>query len=197
MFKPLSFVAAAGILALSGEPARAVPIGQPDYFRGDVSAFHGNSQSLLNALRVVHQTNPGQVLEIRFTDQGGVPGYRFVVQRGSNLMFERLDEGGPAPVVLQTNSEPDWMVGWQSRANIRFDRNAKVSLADAIRTAERANGGEPAIAAGIATSSGEPYNHVPAYNVLLKTGDMTTKRVAVDASTGEIIVDPQALSSDF
>jgi uncharacterized membrane protein YkoI len=197
MLKPLSFVAAAGLLALSSAPVSAAPIGQPDYFRGDLTAFHGDSQSLLNALRTFHQTNRGRVLEIRFTDQGGVPGYRLVVQQGRTLMFERLDEGGAAPVVLQTNSEPDWMLGWQSRANIRFDRRAKISLADAIRTAERANGGAPAVAAGIATNAGSAFNDVHAFNVLLKNGDMTTKRVAVDASNGEIIVDPQALSSDF
>jgi hypothetical protein len=69
---------------------------------------------------------------------------------------------------------------------------AKVSLGDAIRTAEASQGGAPAVVAGIARSAAKAETDVHAYMVgILKNG--TLKRVAVDSQTGLVIEESSAL----
>ena len=96
-------------------------------------------------------------------------------------------------VSIAAASAPDWMLKWNQRADLKWDRRTEAPLAEAIRTAEQADNA-PAVAAGIATSASNPDSDVHAYNIILDTGG-ATKRVAVDASTGQIISDPSALSS--
>jgi hypothetical protein len=69
---------------------------------------------------------------------------------------------------------------------------AKVSLADAIRTAEASEDGAPAVVAGVARSASNPTSDVHAYMVgILKNGDL--QRVAVDSKTGLVIANPSML----
>jgi uncharacterized membrane protein YkoI len=74
----------------------------------------------------------------------------------------------------------------------RSAEQAQTPLAQAIRTAEQARNA-PAVAAGIARGASNPGADVQAYNVLVDQNG-TVRRVSVDASTGQVIADPQALA---
>jgi len=198
MIKSLTAATALGLTALAGvgvfaPQAFAKGVAQPGYYKGDLDAFHGNANSLIQALQAFHNASDARVVEIRFTDKNGDPGYYAVLQKHGRADFVHIDETGRS-VELTSASLPDWMLRENSKMDLRFDRKATVPLAQAISTAEAANGGAPAVAAGIARSASNPDSDVHAYNVLLDEGGRA-QRVSVDSVTGQIISDPQALTA--
>jgi uncharacterized membrane protein YkoI len=193
MIKSITAATALGLAALVGVNACAQGVAQPGYYSGDLKAFHGDSQSLIQALQAFHAGSGDRVVEIRFSDKDGAPGYYAVLQKQGRVDFVHIDENGRS-VELDQASLPDWMLKRNSRIDLRFDRKATVPLAQAIETAESAYNGAPAVAAGIARSASNPDSDVHAYNVLLDAGGRV-KRVAVDSRTGQIISDPQALTA--
>ncbi len=193
MIKSLAAATALGLTALMGAAAAAQGVSQPGYYKGDLDAFHGDAQSLIQALHAFHMGSDARVVEIRFSDKNGDPGYYAVLQKHGRADFVRVDETGRS-VELTSASLPDWMLNRNSKVDLRFDRKATVPLAQAISTAEAAYNGAPAIAAGIARSASNPDSDVHAYNVLLDEGGRV-QRVAVDSMTGQIISDPQALTA--
>jgi uncharacterized membrane protein YkoI len=193
MIKSLAAATALGLTALMGASASAQGVAQAGYYKGDLDAFHGNAQSLIQALHAFHNDAGARVVEIRFTDRDGDPGYSAVLQKDGRANFVHVDENGRS-VELNSASLPDWMLTHKSRQDLRFDRKASIPLAQAISTAEAAYGGAPAVAAGIARSASNPDSDVHAYNVLLDNGGRI-QRVAVDSMTGQVISDPQALTA--
>jgi hypothetical protein len=193
MIKSLAAATALGLTALLGANASAQGVAQPGYYKGDMNAFHGNAQSLIQALRAFHADSGARVVEIRFTDRNGDPGYDAVLQRHGRADFVHVAENGQS-VELDSASLPDWMLKRNSKIDLRFDRKASVPLSQAISTAEAAYDGAPAVAAGIARSASNPDSDIHAYNVLLDTGGRI-QRVAVDSITGQVISDPQALTA--
>jgi len=193
MIKSLAAATALGLTALMGAAASAQGVAQPGYYKGDLDAFHGDAQSLIQALHAFHMGSDARVVEIRFSDKNGDPGYYAVLQKHGRADFVRVDETGRS-VELTSASLPDWMLKRNSKVDLRFDRKATVPLAQAISTAEAAYNGAPAIAAGIARSASNPDSDVHAYNVLLDESGRV-QRVAVDSMTGQIILDPQALTA--
>jgi uncharacterized membrane protein YkoI len=185
--------AALGLTAVLGGDACAQGVAQPGFYKGDLEAFHGNAQSLIQAIHAFHADSDARVVEIRFSDRNGDPGYYAVLQKHGRADFVHVDENGRS-VELDSASLPDWILTRKSKVDLRFDRKATVPLVQAISTAEAAYGGAPAVAAGIARSASNPDSDVHAYNVLLDNGG-TVKRVAVDSTTGQVISDPQALSA--
>jgi uncharacterized membrane protein YkoI len=193
MIKSLAAATALGLTALMGADASAQGVAQAGFYKGDLDAFHGDDQSLIQALQAFHAGTAARVVEIRFSDKNGDPGYDAVLQKQGRVEFVHIDENGRS-VELDSASLPDWMLTRKSKMDLRFDRKATVPLAQAIATAEAADGGAPAVAAGIARSASNPDSDVHAYNVLLDKGGMT-KRVAIDSMTGQVISDPQALTA--
>jgi uncharacterized membrane protein YkoI len=193
MIKSLAAATALSFTALMGATASAQGVAQPGYYKGDLDAFHGNANSLIQALHAFHADSDARVVEIRFTDRNGDPGYNAVLQKNGRTDFVHIDETGRS-VELDSASLPDWMLKRKSRTDLRFDRKATVPLSQAISTAEAAYDDAPAVAAGIARSASNPDSDVHAYNVLLDQGG-TIKRVAVDSMTGQVISDPQALTA--
>jgi uncharacterized membrane protein YkoI len=180
-------------LATAAPPAFAQGgVAQPGFYAGDLGAFHGDQMSLINAIHHIHQASGDRIVDIRFAREGGLAGYHVVLQHAGRFTFMHISEQNGQVVSIAAASAPDWMLKWNQRADLRWDRLATVTLPQAIRTAERAYNA-PAVAAGIATSASNPSSAVHAYNIILDTGG-TTRRVAVDASTGQIIADPSALS---
>jgi hypothetical protein len=86
------------------------------------------------------------------------------------------------------------MLSWHDKAELRAVETARVPLAEAIATAEQADGDAPAIAAGIARSAGDPQSDVHAYNGLIERNGGITRR-AVDSATDDIIADAGALGA--
>jgi uncharacterized membrane protein YkoI len=161
---------------------------------GDVSAFHGNQNTLVNAIRATEQATGGKVLDIRFSSTGGTPSWHAVVVKGSQVQFFRMEEVSRKVIELDASSKPVWMLNWQGKADVSAAKQASVSLSNAVSTAEQQKNGSPAVAAGIARSASNPESDVHAYTVLVVEGGVRVKSVSVDASTGQVIADPSALS---
>jgi len=193
MMKLRAAAVALGLAALMGSGASAQGVAQAGYYKGDLAAFHGNARSLVQAVQAFHDGSDARVVEIRFSDRNGDPGYYAVLQKHGRVDFVHVDETGRT-IDLTSANLPDWMLKQNSKLDLRFDRKATVPLAQAITTAEAAYGGAPAVAAGIARSASNPDSDVHAYNVLLDNGGRV-QRVAVDSMTGQVIADPQALTA--
>lgn len=208
MFKGSLGLALAAALALSAGAAGAQSTGesdntgsskggavtQPSHLAADMKGFNGAPDSLTTMISRIERSTGGRVIEIRFTNADGMPGYRAVVARGGQLQFLRIAATNGEAVALNDTSLPDWMLHWRDRKAAELAQQAKVPLADAIVTAEKAQDGAPALAAGVAASSTNPTTDVKAYNILVyRDGDV--QRVAVDADTNQVIANPQALAS--
>jgi uncharacterized membrane protein YkoI len=159
------------------------------YAAADISAFHGNQNTLTNAIRDIQQSTGGKVVEIRFAAHDPPPGFHTVVAKTGEVEFARLDQTSRKVTPIETR--PDWMLKWEQKTDLQLVKNAAVSLSQAIQTAE-ASKKAPAIAAGIARSASDPGSAVHAYNILIDSSG-SISRVAVDSATGEIISNPQAL----
>lgn len=169
-------------------------VSQPSFTNQDESTFHGDNNTLVNAIAAVEQSSSGKVIDIRFSSTNGTPGYNVVLVKGAQVQFFHFEERSKHVVELDASSRPTYMLNWRGKADVHFARTAPVSLSTAIQTAEQAHPGAPAMAAGIARSASNPESEVHAYNVLLNRGG-NVKRVAIDTATGEEIADPSTLSS--
>jgi len=169
-------------------------VSQPSFTNQDISTYHGDSNTLVNAIAVIEQSAAGKVIDIRFASTNGTPGYNVVLVKGAQVQFFHFEQQSKHVVELDASSKPTYMLNWRGKADVHFAQTAQVSLSTAIQTAEKAHPGAPAMAAGIARSASNPESEVHAYNVLLNRGG-SVKRVAIDTVTGEEIADPSALSS--
>jgi uncharacterized membrane protein YkoI len=163
-----------------------------DYPNGTVGTFTGNGQSLIDAISKIEHASGGKVLEIRFSDMNGAPGFHAVIAKGNQINFLRIEALTGQLTEIDVKSVPAWMLDWRQKADVHFAEHARVPLWKAIQTAEEASNG-PAIAAGIARSASNPNSDVHAYNILVDQ-DGRVHRVSVDDSTDEVIADPQALA---
>jgi hypothetical protein len=142
----------------------------------------------------IESTTGGRVLEIRYTDRDGKPGFRAAVAKDGGVTFVRFSSENGDAVEMVTPSVPDGKLKWKARADVGQALRATVPLSEAIRTAEYASYGAPAVAAGIASSASNPSSDVQAYNILIRRGG-ATHRVAVDDKTGRVIANPEALAN--
>ena len=158
----------------------------------DVTGFSGDPKTLPDAVTRIESLNGGRVAAIAFNNVAGTPGYTVIVLKGSDVRFWRLDNPTTQAVELKGASVPSWMLNSWDQRRAAAVKVAKVSLADAIRTAEASQQGAPAVVAGIARSASNPTSDVQAYMVgILKDGQL--KRVAVNSQSGARIENPEAL----
>jgi hypothetical protein len=188
-------IAVVGALTVAS-PILAQSVGMPPNPDINTTGFSGDKNALPDAVTAIESAiNGGRVVEIRYNNVSGVPGYDVVLARGGKVNFVRFSKPGGGIVTLSGANQPTWMLKWPSRTNVTLAQKAKVPLSDAIRTAEASmQGAPPAVAAGIARSASNPDSDVHAYNVALLRGT-ELRRVAVDSNTGLVIQDPQALGS--
>lgn len=158
----------------------------------DVTGFSGDSKVLPDLVTQIEALNGGRVAAIAFDNVAGAPGYSAIVLKGSDVRFWRLAKPTSEAVELTGASVPSWMLTWRDQRRAAAVKVAKVSLADAIRTAEASQRGAPAVVAGIARSAANPTSDVQAYMVgILKDGRL--QRVAVNSQSGRPIENPEAL----
>jgi hypothetical protein len=182
---------AAAILATG---AIAQSISQHSNAVAGMSAFKGDLNTLPSKIKTVEDVTGGRVLEIRYTNKGGMPGYHVVVAKGDSVVFMQSMAESRDVVEITGSDKPDWMLKWGSKAQLAAAKAAKVPLADAVRTAENSGFPAPAVAAGIARSANNVESDVSGYNVLLlRGGDF--HRVLIDTGTGQIIGNPRALEA--
>jgi uncharacterized membrane protein YkoI len=173
--------------------AQGQSVAQSGSINGDISAFHGDQNTLVNAIQAIEQTTGGRVVDIRFSNANGMPAYHAVVLKGTQVQFFKFDSPSKHIVELDASAKPVWMLSWQAKADVHFAKTATVTLSSAIRTAEQKKNGAPAAAAGIARSASNPDSDVHAYTVLVDEGGRV-RSVSIDASNGEVIEDPSALN---
>ncbi len=149
------------LLTLTGV-ATGQGVSQGDSLKTGISGFHGNQDTLVNAINAVEQGTGGKVTEIRFSETNGLPGYHAVVSKGGRIEFLRIQQESGNVVQIDAASGPVWMLKWRNRSDVHFADNATVSLSTAVRTAERSMNGAPALAAGIARSASNPSSDVQA-----------------------------------
>ncbi|HMD28478.1 MAG TPA: PepSY domain-containing protein [Steroidobacteraceae bacterium] len=179
-------------LAASANTGLAQSIAQPDSIKSDISQFHGDQNTLLNALKATEQATGGKVIDMRFSYPNSKPTFNSVVLKGSQVQFFKIEQLQQNVVELDASSRPVWMLSWRGKADVHFAKQATASLSQAIRAAQQANNGAPAVAAGIARSASNPDSEVHAYTVLLDVrGDVHS--VSIDITNGEVIADPSAL----
>jgi hypothetical protein len=162
-------------------------------FAIDVTGFNGDPSILPDAVSNIESLNRGRVAAIAYNNVAGTPGYGVImVAKGSDPRFWRLDKPAGQSVELTGASVPSWMLTWRNQKRAAIVAGARVSLADAIRTAEASQGGAPAVVAGIARSAANPDSDVHAYMIgILKDGQLHP--VAVDSYSGHRIENPSAL----
>jgi uncharacterized membrane protein YkoI len=179
-------------LAASANLGLAQSVAQQDSFKSDILQFHGDQNTLVNALAATEQATGGKVIDIRFSYPNSKPTYNSVVLKPGQVQFFKIEELGHNAIELDASSRPVWMLSWRGKADVHFAGQAAVSLTQAIRTAEQAGNGAPAVAAGIARSASNPDSDVHAYTVLLNVRG-TVRSVSIDVTNGEVIADPSAL----
>jgi hypothetical protein len=179
--------------SLAAAPALCQSVAMSAHPDINTTGFSGDANTLSNAVKTIEGASGGRVVEIRYNNIAGVPGYDFVVEKGSQVSFRRLAVPSGGMITLTDKTKPAWMLNWQGRRNVTLVSKARVSLPDAIHTAE-ASTGAPAVAAGIAASASDPNSDVHAYNVaVLQQGRL--QRVAVDSDSGLPISNPDALEA--
>jgi hypothetical protein len=184
-------LAAVSSLAV-GAPTLAQTLTVNPNFVIDVTGFSGDANTLSNAVSTIESMNVGRVAAIAYNNVAGTPGYGAIVAQGSNVTFKRLDMPTGKPVEISGAQVPAWMMNWRNQKRVAVVEAARVSLADAIRTAEASQQGAPAVVAGIARSASNPTSDVHAYMVgLLQNGRLHA--VAVDSKTGSLIENPSML----
>jgi hypothetical protein len=62
-------------------------VAQPGSINGDISAFHGDPNTLVNAIQAIEQSTGGKVLDIRFSNAKGVPAYHAVILKTGQIHF--------------------------------------------------------------------------------------------------------------
>jgi uncharacterized membrane protein YkoI len=188
----LPLIAAAGLAV--GAPAFAQSVAMPAHPDINVAGFSGDPGALPAAISAIESATGGKVVEIRYNNTAGAPGYDVVVAKGTDISFERFTKPGQAIVAHTKETKPTWMLNWPAREDVSLVRTAKVGLPAAIRTAEAANRNAPAVAAGMATSAAGSDTEVKAYNIaIVQDGEL--RRVAVDSATGSVIADPGVLAA--
>ena len=151
----------------------------------DSSASSSAPASLTDAVQSIESATGGKVLEVRVRRHG--PGFAAVVTKGNQLANIKVHPVNGQVTKMSVDEVPQWMHDWKLRADAQDIHKARVSVSDAIRTAEQAQQA-PAVDAGLAKPL-SPSNDVLAYNIeVLKDGE--PRRVAVDAKTGELIANP-------
>lgn len=188
----LPLIAAAGLAV--AVPTLAQSVAMPPHPDINTTGFSGDPGALVAAINAIESATGGKVVEIRYNNVGGVPGYDVVVAKGSQVSFERFTKPGGKIVAHTDKTKPAWMLNWPAREDVSLVRTAKVKLADAVHTAETANGNAPAVAAGMAKSAAGADTSVKAYNVaIMQKGEL--RRVAVDSASGDVIANPAMLAA--
>jgi uncharacterized membrane protein YkoI len=146
--------------------------------------------SLPDAIAAIEAKTGGKVMNIRFTDAGGAPVYEAVVLTPGNVGTARLDARTGGVSGFDHNQVSDQSYDWEHQRDLRSFAKATTPLSTAIETVQQL-AGTPAVNAGLAAPL-TPDNDVLAYNIeIVKDGRV--ERVAVDATTDQVIADPSAM----
>jgi uncharacterized membrane protein YkoI len=176
-------------LLMSGTALAAPQLTEHEESLSALNNFHNSAVSLAGAIADVEAKTGGKVINIRFKDVDGTPSYQAVVVTPNDVGLAQVNARSGHVSGLDRKIS-DRSLKWEQRNDLKSFAEANTPLSKAIAKAERLAGG-PAVNAGLAKSL-TPNNDVLAYNIeVLKLGQV--QRIAVDATTGEVIADPDTL----
>jgi hypothetical protein len=188
----LALVAAASLAVAAPALAQSQTVGVRSTPDINLTGFSGDADSLPSAVSAIEKLSGGRVAEIRFDNVDGVPGFDVALAQGNHIRFQRYTRPSNRLITISESKTPKWMLDWRGQRNMTLVQNAKVPLADAIRTASGSMRGAPAAAAGISHGAANANTRVHAYNIaLVQNGAL--HRVAVNSDTGNVIANPTAL----
>jgi uncharacterized membrane protein YkoI len=146
--------------------------------------------ALAHATGALEEETGGRVLEIRLSDEAGVPAFEAAVAKDDGLVYVRIASVGDDVTEIKVSDLPAWLLNYRLEAFMRSINQAELPLSEAIvRAEERASA--PAIGAGIAKPlSGT--NTVLAYLVETIKGKKRLAQ-AINAKTGQFVANAEAL----
>ena len=146
--------------------------------------------SLPDAITKIEAETGGKVMDIRFADAGGTPAYDATVVTPGHVGEALLNARTGDIEGFDHDQVSNQSYDFEHQRDLRSFAKATVPLSKAIETVEQVAGAH-AVNAGLGTSL-TPDNDVLAYNVEI-VRDGRVERVAVDATTDQVIADPSAL----
>ena len=103
----------------------AQQVSQPSFTNDDISTFHGNNNTLVNAIAVIEQSTGGKVIDIRFSNTNNMPGYNVVLVKAAQVQFFHFEERSKHVVELDASSKPIYMLNWRGKADVHFAQQAR------------------------------------------------------------------------
>lgn len=187
MNKSIAALGAAAFLLVS-PPAVAAPNRTTAQAGSETSTEHENKAELqafgkvqvpiTQAIQAAEQHSHGKALDASFEDRNGKPAYRVKTYK-SGSVWEGAVDANTGKVTGQGKTTPESKLDAEDKAELVAFKGAKVSLTDAVRTAEQKDGGK-AIDAGL-----EARNGGVAYELeLVKSGAIST--ATVDPQSGKL-----------
>jgi uncharacterized membrane protein YkoI len=146
--------------------------------------------ALAHAASVLEKDTGAKILEIRLADETGEPAFEAALTKDGTVAYMRIASPSDDVTEIEVNHLPHWLQNYQLDAYRRSVSKAQVPIDAAITKAEQSDRA-PAIDAGVAKPLGGT-NAVLAYFVETIKGSRRNQ-LAVDATTGAMIANPQSL----
>jgi hypothetical protein len=179
LLKAVAIALVAGVWP--AQPAQPAQTGAADIPRG----------SLTKAVGALEDSTGGKVLEIRFVDEVGHEHFESVVAKPDEVIYMAVNPVNENVTKIAIKELPASMLNWKLTQYVRSIEKANVPLTKAVADAESL-AQAPAIGAGLAKPL-TGANQVLAYNIELLLADGKRKRVAIDATSGAKIANPEEL----
>jgi uncharacterized membrane protein YkoI len=146
--------------------------------------------ALAHAAATLEKDTGGRILEIRLADETGAPAFEAALTKGGTVLYMRISSPADDVSEIEVSHLPPWLQNYKLEAYRQSVSKARVPIDQAITKAEQ-NDHSPAIDAGVAKPLGGT-NAVLAYFVETIKGS-NRNELAVDATTGAMIANPQSL----
>jgi uncharacterized membrane protein YkoI len=148
--------------------------------------------ALAHAAAALEQETGGKILEIRLADQTGAPAFEAAVTENGAIAYLRIASPSDDVTEIDVSHLPAWLQNSHLEAYRQSVAKARVPIDQAITKAEQSDHA-PAVDAGVAKPlSGK--NAVLAYFVeTAKDSSKKRDELAVDATSGALIANPQSL----
>ena len=148
--------------------------------------------ALAQAAAALERQTGGRILEIRLADEAGGPAFEAALTQEGAISYMRIASPSDDVTEIELSHLPLWLQDYKLDAYRRSLSKARVPIDQAIAKAEESDHA-PAIDAGVAEPlSGK--NAVLAYFVeTVKGSGKKRDELAVDATSGALIANPQSL----
>lgn len=144
--------------------------------------------ALAHATEEIERSTQGRVLEIRLADEKGDPVFEAAVAHGDMVLYTRIKSLTDEVTEIAAADLPAWLTSYKMQTYMKDIERAKVSLAAAIQAAEE-DAKAPAIGAGLA----KPLTSAVTAYYVETTAKGTQRLRAVNAETGALIANPEAV----